>query len=143
MNAELLQIAFSLYGLKEMPGAGDNPEILQMAKDCGFADYIHDSIAWCSMAMNWVAWKAGFERSHSLAARSWLTVGEAVQTPELGDIVVFWRIDPNGLYAHVGFPMSRRNGLIYTLGGNEADAYQIEGYDPAKALGYRRLSSLK
>ncbi len=142
MNLTILQIALQQYGIKSMPGTADNPEILQMAKDCGFTDYVHDDIAWCSLFMNWVAIKAGFERSKSLAARSWLTIGTEIEVPELGDIVVFWRVDPHGDLGHVGFPMARRNGLLYVLGGNEGSMVQIEGFDPAKVLGYRRLSPM-
>ena len=141
MNSELLRIGLSCYGIEAVPGAPDNLEIMQMAKDCGFNDYVHDSIAWCSLLMNWVALKAGLERSHSLAARSWLQVGTTVDTLEEADIVVFWRIDPSGPYGHVGMPIARRNGLIYVLGGNEGNRVQIEGFDPAKILGFKKLAA--
>lgn len=139
MNLQVIQIALLEYGLREIPGASSNPEILQMAKDCGFTDYTNDDISWCSLFVNWVAWKALCGRSKSLAARSWLTVGVPVAEPELGDVVIFWRIDPHGIYGHVGFYIGRRNGLIYVLGGNEGNMVQIEGFDPSKVLGYIRL----
>lgn len=141
MNVQLVQFALSEYGERALPGQPDNPHILQMAKDCGFADYIHTSTAWCSLFMNYVALKTGYQRSNALNARSWLSVGNIITEPELGDVVVYWRDDPNGLLGHVGLYIGARNGLIYTLGGNEGNMVQIEGFDPGKVLGYRRLVS--
>lgn len=142
MNMSLIEVALLEYGEREVPGASDNPQILQMARDCAFIDYVHDSTAWCSLFANWVCWKVALERSKSLAARSWLDAGVAVDTPEQADIVVFWRIDPKGTLGHVGFPICRRNGLLYVLGGNQQDQVMIEGFGMDKALGYRKLRQL-
>jgi len=136
---QLVQCALSLYGQRDIPGPSGNPVILQMAKDCGFTDYKDDDTAWCSLLLNWVALKTGYQRSGSLMARSWLSVGTLVAEPEMGDVVVFWRIDPNGPYGHVALYIGRRNGLIYALGGNQDNMVQIEGFNPARLLGYRRL----
>ena len=143
MNLELISIALGVYGLAETPGAKDNPEIIQMAKDCGFgSDYQHDSIAWCSLLMNWVAWKAGYERSKSLAARSWLTVGQPVNTPEEADVAVLWRDDPTGPFGHVGMPILKRVGSLYLLAGNQGNMVNIAPAVAARVLGYRRLSKV-
>lgn len=140
MNQQIIQVALEQYGLKETPGSADNAQILAMAKDCGFDDYVHDSIAWCSLFANWVCLKANYPRSNSLMARSWLNVGVPVNAIQQADIVVFWRGDPKGTEGHVGFPIAQRDGLIYVLGGNEGDMVQIEGFDPSKILGLRSLS---
>lgn len=142
MNLQLIQFALLEYGVREAPGAASNPEILAMAHECGFADYTDDSIAWCSLFMNYVALKAGYQRSNALNARSWLSVGNAIAEPELGDVVVYWRNDPKGWLGHVGLFVANRNSLIYTLGGNESNQVMIEGCDPAKLLGYRRLVAI-
>lgn len=142
MNTDLILMALSEYGLKEAPGTADNPVLLQMAKEAGFSDYIHDSIAWCSMFANWVCFKAGYERSKSLAARSWLTVGEAVTDPAEADIVVFWRDDPNGPFGHVGFPIKRDSAFQWTLAGNQGDAVSIEAFGLSRILGYRKLAKI-
>lgn len=140
MNLSLVQVVLDKYGLREIPGNKDNPEIMQMARDCGFTDYAHDETAWCSLLANWAAWKTGYQRTNSLAARSWLSVGTIVSVPEMGDVVVFWRGDPNGALGHVGLFIGYRNGLIYVLGGNQGNMIQIEGFDPDRLLGYRRLA---
>lgn len=142
MNLDLISIALSQYGLKEMPGVADNPVILQMAKDCGFKDYTHDSTSWCSLLVNWVCFKGGYQRSLSLAARSWLTVGVEVQQPEQGDVVVFWRDSPQSWQGHVGFYINLINPYVYSLGGNQGDMVNIEGFDSKRVLAYRRLQKI-
>lgn len=142
MNLQLVQIVLDKYGLREIPGAKDNPEILQMAKECGFSDYVHDEVSWCSLLINWSCWKLGLPRTNSLMARSWLNIGTIVSVPEMGDIVIFWRGDPAGPFGHVGIFIGYRNGLIYVLGGNQGNMIQIEGFDPDKLLGYRRLAPI-
>ena len=142
MNSKLLEIALAYYGLTEAPGAADNPIILSMAQDCGFTDYKHDDIAWCSLFMNWIALKAGYQRSNSLMARSWLGVGQEVAILSAAHVVVLWRGSPEGAEGHVGLPIAQRNGLIYILGGNQGNQVSIEGFDPARVLGFRQLSPI-
>jgi uncharacterized protein (TIGR02594 family) len=142
MNEPLVMRALSLYGLREVSGAVDNPTILEMAKDCGFTDYRHDETPWCSLYLNWVALKAGYERSKSLAARSWLTTGQPIMAPVVGDVAVLWRGSKDGPYGHVGLYMASFNGLLWLLGGNEGNMAQIQGYSPTQLLGYRRLQLL-
>lgn len=142
MNLQLIQFALVEYGERSVPGAASNPDIMAMAKECGFTDYTDDSIAWCSLFMNYVALKAQYGRSKALNARSWLSVGSTVLEPELGDVVVYWRVDPAGALGHVGLWIANRNGVIYTLGGNESNQVMIEGFNPANVLGYRRLVPL-
>lgn len=142
MNVDLAAIALPLYGVKEVPGSGDSGFIMSMAKECAFTDYVHDSIAWCSLAANWIALKAGYERSKALNARSWLTIGTALTVPDLFDIVVLWRDDPKGALGHVGFYVASNNGLIYLFAGNQGDQFCVEGFDKKRILGFRRLSKV-
>lgn len=142
MNLDLISKALSQYGLKETPGPADNAVILQMAKECGFKDYNHDSISWCAMFASWVAFKAGYQRSLSLAARSWLTVGVEVEKPEQGDIVVLWRDSPQSWQGHVGFYVNSIKPYVYMLGGNQGDMVNIEGFGLNRVLAYRRLKKI-
>lgn len=142
MNLDLISIALDQYGLKETPGPANNPVIMQMAKDCGFKEYTHDSVAWCSLFCNWIAFKGGYQRSLSLAARSWLTVGVEVQEPKQGDIVVLWRESPQSWMGHVGFYVNTVKPYVYMLGGNQGDMVNIEGFDLKRVLAYRRLEKI-
>ncbi|MFT5846773.1 TIGR02594 family protein [Psychroserpens sp.] len=137
---DILEIASKEIGVKEMKGKGNNPRIIQYAKDTGFKNYKSDDSHWCSLFMNWCAHEAGLERSYSLGARSWLRVGMPIDNPELGDVVIFWRVSRESWQGHVGlFNGYSRDGRIYCLGGNQGDQVSSTGKSQDKILGYRRL----
>lgn len=137
----LLQIAMGEIGVQGIPGIGDNPQILKYAEEADFPEYNSDETAWCSLFMNWVAEKAKMVRSKNLLARSWLNVGTPIQSPEPGDIVIFWRGSPDSWKGHVGIFMgfSVDNSRIYSLGGNQGNQVSITGFRTSELLGFRRL----
>ncbi|MGJ5641144.1 TIGR02594 family protein [Formosa sp. S-31] len=137
----ILNIAISEIGVKEVPGKKSNPKILQYAKDLGFDDYIDDDVAWCSLFMNWVAHKAGLEKSGKLNARSWLNAGIPIVSPEPGDVVVFWRESRSSWKGHVGIYMGHAFDFnrIYCLGGNQGNQVSITAKHKDEILGFRRL----
>lgn len=139
----LLSIALSQYGVKEIPGETHHPSILSYFKETGHEQIMNDETAWCSAFVNWVALKAGAQTSGRLDARSWLKVGHEVQTPQQGDVVIFWREDPSGWKGHVGFFVNyTQDGRhIHCLGGNQGNTVDIRPYPKAKVLGFRRLSN--
>ena len=137
----VMQVATAEIGVQEVKGSKSNPQILKYAKDAGFKNYNSDEIAWCSLFANWVALKAGLERTNSLWARSWLNVGIPVVSPEPGDIVVFWRESRNSGKGHVGFfqGFSDDKTRVYCIGGNQRDMVSTTGKPVDQVLGYRRL----
>jgi len=134
-----LEIAFAEYGVKEIPGKENNPEVMKYSRETGLTWVKDDETAWCSLFANWVCMKAGLPRSGKANARSWLDVGKPVTEPQMGDIVVFKR-GTSEWQGHVGFFMSKRKALIYVLGGNQGDAVKVAGYDEKDLLGIRRLT---
>ena len=134
-------IATKEIGVTEIPGAQHNAQILTYAKEAGFSNIKDDETPWCSIFMNWVASKAGLETTNQANARSWLNVGIPVVNPEPGDIVIFWREDPNSYKGHVGVFMgySQDRSRIYTLGGNQSNMVSQSAYSAAELLGFRRL----
>lgn len=137
---DIIEIASKEIGVKEKKGKANNPRIMQYAKETGFDNYKSDESHWCSLFMNWCAHKAGLERSYSLGARSWLRVGMGVTEPELGDVVIFWRVSRDSWQGHVGlFNGFSRDGRIYCLGGNQGDQVSSTGKSQDRILGYRRL----
>lgn len=138
---KLLKIATGELGITEISGRTDNERILQYADETGQTWIDDDETPWCSVFMNWVALKAGSERSNSAAARSWLNVGFSVQNPEPGDIVIYWRGHPDSHQGHVGIFMGFSNdqSRIYTLGGNQNNSVSISAYPAERLLGFRRL----
>ena len=60
--------------------------------------------AWCSRFVKQAAAQAGVDVSQATdMARSWLKVGQPVDRPAQGDVVVLSRGNPNSQYGHVGF----------------------------------------
>jgi len=140
-NDKILIAALSQIGIKEVAGNQDNPEVVKYFDRMGFGS-LHDETAWCSAFMNWVAYEANVERSGKLNAQSWLDVGIVIETPELSDIVIYWREDPKSWKGHVGIFIREQSGWIYTLGGNQNDQVCIMAYPKNRVKGYRRLRQL-
>jgi uncharacterized protein (TIGR02594 family) len=140
MNLNLVNIALSQYGIKEITGKQDNPEVLKYFNEIGFdGAALKDETSWCSAFVNWVALKAKVERTGKLTARSWLKVGLDVEYPEIGDVVVFWRESKDSWKGHVGIFIRKTDNLIYVLGGNQNNQVKISAYPDNRLLGYRRL----
>lgn len=118
-----------------------NPRILQYAIECGFTDYKNSDVSWCSLFMNWVCLMANLPRSKSLLARSWLDVGIKVTALKEADLVVYWRETKDGIFGHVGIPLSYSDDkqFIYTLGGNQSDSVCVKPYPANRVLAFIKL----
>ena len=139
---ELIKIAASQLGIHEIPGADNNPTIVNYAIETGISGISNDEISWCSTFVNWVCMKAGYAMSGKPDARSWLRVGEPVNDPRPGDVVVFWRESLQSWKGHVGFFLGFNSdrSKVFSLGGNQGDAVSIKAYDASKVLGFRRVA---
>lgn len=144
------EIVFNYYALKEIQGPEANtPEILRFFKEIGHAWVKTDETAWCAATVNYVLKMAGFPHTGKLNARSFIELGEAISVPQpIGssenfvDLVIFWRESPASWKGHVGFYIKEREGLIYTLGGNQSNMLKISAYDRGRLLQYRRIYKL-
>ena len=138
MQISAFDIAQRFIGVREIAGEMSNPVILAMLRlDNDWPK--DDSTPWCSAFVSYIAWLLRLPRSKSLAARSWLEVGTAVDTPEVGnDVVIFSRGTGSG---HVGF-YAGRSGLddIFVLGGNQSDRVSVAAHPLGRLLGIRRLT---
>lgn len=145
------ELAQRYIGTKEVPGGADNPTVMSWLKlDNSWPD--HDEVPNCSAFVNYIAWLLRLPRSKSLAARSWLGVGEAIDVTvaEPGfDVVVFKRgADPQpgpevlNAPGHVGWYAGREadNGRILVLGANQNDSVNVAPFVAFKVLGIRRLA---
>lgn len=135
---KILEIALSQFGIREWVGKEHNPEVMKYFSETGFSNIPNDETSWCSAFMMWCIMKANLPHTNSLLAKSWLKWGIGVVEPELGDVVVFWRIDPNGPYGHVGLFIRKTNEFIWVLGGNQGNSVSISFYPVSQLLGYRR-----
>ncbi|EDP96535.1 TIGR02594 family protein [Kordia algicida OT-1] len=139
----VLEIALSQYGVREKKGKLHNPIIVNYFKEIGHRWVTTDETAWCSAFMNWVALKAGKQKSGKLNARSWLLVGRQVTTPQQGDVVVLWRERKHSWKGHVGvfIGYSEDQKQIYVLGGNQNNQVNIQQYPAYRLLGFRELAN--
>jgi uncharacterized protein (TIGR02594 family) len=136
-----IKLAFSQYGIKEIAGSVDNPEIVKYFDDLGFdGTKLKDETAWCSAFANWVCMNSDLEYTKKLNARSWLKVGRDTTNPVLGDIVVLWREHPDSWKGHVGFYINDDDKYIYILGGNQSNQVCIKPYPKTRLLTFKRLS---
>ena len=142
---DILKIAASQLGVKEIVGNEDNPQIVAYAKETGITGVNNDEIPWCSTFVNWCAMKAGLPVSGKPNARSWVNVGSATKKPIPGDIVVFWRESIDSWKGHVGIFLgfNQDANRVFCLGGNQKNEVNFAEYDINKVLSYRKLSTTK
>jgi len=132
-------LAKAEIGVTEAPGSADNPRIVQYYADAGHPEVKHDATAWCAAAIaSWLK-RSGITPSGSLMARSYLTFGTPLTTPQIGCIAVLWRGSPKADTGHVGFVTGFTSTEISLLGGNQgaAGVVSIETFPRSRVLGYR------
>lgn len=123
-----LDVAKSLIGTREVPGAANNPVIMAWgnrlgAKVLGIA-YGSDSVPWCGLFAAHCIASAGLKPPPiAIRAKAWAAWGRDVGTsaarPPIGSVAVFGR-EGGG---HVGFIVGvYGNGDLAILGGNQGDA---------------------
>lgn len=141
------ELASRFVGVKEGPGAVNNPQVLAMLR-LDDASVAGDSVPWCSAFVNYVAWLLRLPRSKSLAARSWLHVGTPIALQMAApafDVVVLNRggsSDPAiAGPGHVGFFAGWDRGAdrVLVLAGNQGDTVSIARFPCENILGVQRL----
>jgi len=118
----MVEEALKLFGTREQPGPGDNPVIMQWAKDLGDPSvrkvYTADAVPWCGLFMAIVARRAGKAPVNGpLWALNWGRFGKEVGQPMLGDVLTFVR--PQG--GHVALYVGESAASYHVLGGNQSD----------------------
>lgn len=138
----IIQIATAEIGIKEIPGTENTKRIVDYAKEAGFNNITDDETPWCSIFVNWCCIQAGLQCTHKANARSWLSIGKPTDNPIPGDVVIFWREDPNSWKGHVGLFLgfSKNQLHVFTLGGNQKNSVSIQAYSAKNVLGFRQLS---
>ena len=133
----LIEAALSQWGEAERVGNAANPRMLDYLAAAGIR-LPSDVIPWCGCFMTWCAAHAGIvPPPHPAVARSWLTIGQVVTDPKVGDIVVIQRGET--WQGHVGLFIRRDGDKVLVLGGNQGDQVCIAGHKASAILGIRRL----
>ena len=114
----MLREGLALYGVCERAGAGDNPVILDWAREAGVTGYRADAVPWCGLYLAVVAMRAGWAvPAAPLWALNWGRFGVAADRPMLGDVLTFVR--PGG--GHVALYVGEDDAAYHVLGGNQGD----------------------
>lgn len=138
-----LGAARQLIGVRETPGAANNPVIMSWgsrlgARVLGIA-YGADSVPWCGLFAAWCVHQTGLKPPPiAIRAKAWAGWGQPISLqatrPPLGAVAVFQR-DGGG---HVGFVVAvHRNGALDILGGNQGDAVNIRRFDRTRLIALR------
>lgn len=138
------QYAKAEIGTAEIPGPKHNPAVVNWFADVGHSWVSDDETAWCAAFIGAMLERAGLTSTRKLNARSYLDWGDTEITlaaAQEGDIVVFYRGDPNGWQGHVGFFSALRGDKIMVLGGNQGNEVSIAPYSKTRLLGIRRISA--
>ena len=138
-GAVLLEAARRYSGLNENR-AGDRTTLTGLFQQANL-NVDPKITAWCAAFVNAVLATEGLPGTGALNARSFLTYGKEVDSPEKGDIVVLKR-GKSSTEGHVGFYAGRRaDGRVLVTGGNQGDSVSTAAFDQSRVLGYRRAPS--
>ncbi len=107
---------------------------------------------WCAAFVSWCCQQSGqmpFNYSvgardiRNQLARQGLTYNDPMaETPQPGDLVIWWRGAPSGWMGHIGFVHHVSHGRIFTIEGNRTSHVQGFSYPVAsmeRLLGFARL----
>ncbi len=131
-----LTLAAAELGVKEGPGVANNPRVVQLFADAGFAGIRQDSVAWCAAAVGAMLKRAGHKPSGSLAARSYEGWGIGLKEPVLG-CVATKRRGNSSWQGHVGFVIGASKDQIFLLGGNQGDAWSVAAFKRSEFTSFR------
>ncbi|WP_022722862.1 TIGR02594 family protein [Rhodopseudomonas sp. B29] len=129
-----LEAGIKLINVKEAPGATDNPEILDWAKEEGgdiAREYKHDSIAWCALFANHILTKVGLKGTETLWALDFAGHWPAVKLPgpAVGAFAPMKRTGGGHIICIVG---RDQHGNVMGLGGNQGDKVSIAPFPQSR-----------
>jgi len=134
-----LKRAFADLGLHELPGVAARPRIIEMYAKAGHPEIKSDEVAWCSAALNTWMVESNLRGTGSLAARSWLTWGRAVDSRKViprGAVLIFRRGN-SSWQGHVCLCLEDNGDILTVIGGNQSDGVTITRYRRAALIGAR------
>ena len=129
-----MKIAIAEIGVKEKPGVGDNPRVLEYHA----ATTLHakkDAVPWCAAFCSWVLETAGVPSTRNARALSYKKFGRKLDKPEYGCIVVFAHKAKPGT-GHVTFFDSFDGKWLHCLGGNQADQVKYSNFSEEEVVAY-------
>lgn len=73
----------------------------------------------------------------TLGVRQWLHWGAPINEPELGNVLMFWRVSRNGWNGHIGLYVGEDSKTSHVLGRNTANEVGIARIGRERFLGAR------
>lgn len=120
-----MNVATTLLGTREYPGASNNPAIMRWAaRTARFLGvrYDGDAVPWCGLFVCYSLVEAGFvPASIAVRASAWAAWGVPLQRGAYGAVLVFTRQGGG----HVGFYVGEDANHYHVLGGNQGDAVNV------------------
>lgn len=137
--APWLSFARGKIGTHELPGAADDPFVVECLRMAGLPPGMQrDETAWCGAFAGRCMRESGITPPKGYAgARRWLAWGEPLAAPVEGAVVILWRGSPSAATGHVAFWAGREGVHEVLLGGNQGNAVRLARYPRARVLGYR------
>ncbi len=139
-----LEMAKTHLGERRIPGAGTNPFIEGLFIEVG-SPLRGDDHSYCAVGAGAMLKRTGFayiEGEAGQLARNYLKYGHALDEPEEGCLVIFWRVKPNSWQGHVAFVESWTATTLTIVGFNQSGAVTRMTVPRTGArsqvLGYRR-----
>jgi uncharacterized protein (TIGR02594 family) len=129
-----LEAGIKLINVNEMPGAADNPQILEWAKEEGGAIarvFTRDSIAWCALFANHILTLVGLKGTGTLWALDFAGHWPSVRLagPAVGAFAPMKRDGGGHIICIVG---RDQHGNVMGLGGNQSDQVSIVPFPVAR-----------
>ena len=130
-----ITIAEGELNQKEIPGAKNNPRILEYHK---FTDLkaTSEDVPWCSAFCCWCMEQALIVSPRAAGARMWLKWGIGITRPALGCVAVFKRGN-SPIDAHCGFFLGEEGNDYLIIGGNQGNRVSIKKFPKKDLLGLR------
>jgi uncharacterized protein (TIGR02594 family) len=120
-----LEIARSHIGEAAIAGPSANPYIVGLYALSGHPEIKTDEVAWCAAFCNGILNETGIPGTHSLAANSFMRLGEALDRPRVGALAVW----PH----HVAIVSQvHADGSFSAIGGNQGHAQGMSAVTEAK-----------
>lgn len=119
---------YERIGLEEIPGAGNNPDIVALMNSAGEAKWVtSDETPWCGGFMALVFFESGLAHviPHiPVRAANWLMLPYVLVEPKVGAVAIFKR--PGG--HHVTLIVEITDTHLYCLGGNQGNKVCVKAF---------------
>jgi uncharacterized protein (TIGR02594 family) len=116
--------ALGQLGVKEVPGARDNPVIVGYHAETA-AGPAPDELAWCSSFVNAAMKAAGLRGTRNKAASSWLRWG-LPSVLRIGGVAFFGQSDPDAKgTGHVFIVFAWDEQWVWGVGGNQQNQVSV------------------